>query len=107
MSKNFNTREIPPEWPKPGAVPWMLCRLVLMWTVERQQAYWCTCATDWAEIEQEWGLWMGEYEAEAVQEMLGTCTDPPVVEVVRENPPRGPVQLRLPRLRAPGSPSCS
>ena len=33
---------------------------------------------------------MSEQEAEAVQEMLGACSEPPAVEVVREQPVTGP-----------------
>ena len=44
-------------------------------------ALWCQYATDWAEIKERWDLRMTEPEAEAVVEMLGTCEDPPVVEV--------------------------
>ena len=54
------------------------------------ETYWCTYATDWAMVKEAWGLWMSEHEAEAVQEMLGTCAEPPVVEVVREQPSTGP-----------------
>ena len=54
------------------------------------ESYWCAYATHWAEIKQAWGLWMSEQEAEAVQEMLGTCADPPAVEVVQEQPFTGP-----------------
>ena len=54
------------------------------------ETYWCTYATDWAEVKEAWGLWMSEHEAEAVQEMLGTCADPPGVEVVWEQPVTGP-----------------
>ena len=54
------------------------------------ETYWCTYATDWAEIKEAWGLWMSEYEAEAVQEMLGTCADPPVVKVIRKQSSAGP-----------------
>ena len=49
------------------------------------ETYWCQYATDWAEIKERWSLTMTEPEAGAVVEMLGTCEDPPVVEVeVRE-----------------------
>ena len=54
------------------------------------ETYWCTYAIDWAEIKEAWGLWMSEHEAEAVQEMLGTCADSPWVEVVRKQSSTGP-----------------
>ena len=43
--------------------------------------YWCQYATDWSEIKARWDLTMTEPEAEAVVDMLGTCEDPPEVEV--------------------------
>ena len=45
------------------------------------EGYWCQYAVDWTEIKEHWGLTMTEPEAEAVVEMLGTCEDPPEVEV--------------------------
>ena len=45
------------------------------------ETYWCQYATDWAEIKDRWELTMTDPEAEAVVEMLGTCEDPPDVEV--------------------------
>ena len=52
------------------------------------EGYWCQYAGDWTEIKAEWGLTMTEPEAEAVVEMLGTCEDPPEVEVLDMLEPR-------------------
>ena len=43
--------------------------------------YWCQYATDWTEVKARWGLTMTKLEAEIVMDMLGTCEDPPDVEV--------------------------
>ncbi len=43
--------------------------------------YWCQYATDWTEVKAEWGLTMTQSEAEAIIEMLDTCTDPIGVEI--------------------------
>ena len=45
------------------------------------ETYWCEYAQDWAEIKGRWDLTMTEPEAEAVALMLGTCEDPPDVDV--------------------------
>ena len=42
---------------------------------------WCQYSLDWAEIKQGWGLTMTPVESEIVMDMLGTCEDPPRVEV--------------------------
>ena len=47
----------------------------------RDEGYWCQYATDWAEIKERWSLTMTDPEAEAVVAMLGTCENPPLVEV--------------------------
>ena len=43
--------------------------------------YFCQYATDWTEVKARWGLTMTDPEAEAVMDMLGTCENPPDVEV--------------------------
>ena len=45
------------------------------------QGYWCQYATDWAEIKQWWELTMTKVESEFVMDMLGTCENPPDVDV--------------------------
>ena len=42
---------------------------------------WCDYATDWAEIKGKWELTMTQRESEIVMDMLGTCQNPPEVEV--------------------------
>ena len=43
--------------------------------------YWCQYATDWTEVKARWELTMPDRETEAVVEMLGTCENPPDMEV--------------------------
>ena len=43
--------------------------------------YWCDYATDWAEIKEWWELTMTKVESDIVMDMLGTCENPPDVEV--------------------------
>ena len=43
--------------------------------------YWCQYATDWAEIKEWWELTMTKVESEIVMDMLGTCENPPDVDV--------------------------
>ena len=38
-------------------------------------------AFDWAEIKEQWGLTMTPVESEIVMDMLGTCENPPDVDV--------------------------
>ena len=45
------------------------------------QDYWCQYATDWAEIKEWWELTMTKVESEIVMDMLGTCEQPPDVDV--------------------------
>ena len=45
------------------------------------QDYWCQYATDWAEIKEWWELTMTKVESEIVMDMLGTCENPPDVDV--------------------------
>ena len=47
------------------------------------ESYWCQYATDWTEVKMEWGLTMTQREAEAVIEMLATCTEPVEFETTR------------------------
>ena len=44
-------------------------------------ALWCDYATDWTEIKERWGLRMTPVESEIVMDMLGTCENPPQVDV--------------------------
>ena len=44
-------------------------------------ALWCDYASDWAEIKEQWGLTMTPVESEIVMDMLGTCENPPAVEL--------------------------
>ena len=46
---------------------------------------WCGYATDWAEIKERWGLTMTQIESEIVMDMLGTCENPPEVEVEKQD----------------------
>ena len=46
-----------------------------------EQSYWCQYATDWTKVKARWGLTMNQIEAEIVMDMLGTCENPPDVEV--------------------------
>ena len=43
--------------------------------------YWCQYATDWAEVKARWELTMTKVESEIVMDMLGTCENPPDVDV--------------------------
>ena len=45
------------------------------------ETYWCQYATDWAEIKARWGLTMTKVGSEIVMDMLGTCENPPDMEV--------------------------
>ena len=44
-------------------------------------ALWCDYATDWSEIKQRWNLTMTPVESAIVMDMLGTCENPPDVEL--------------------------
>ena len=44
-------------------------------------ALWCHYASDWAEIKERWSLTMTPVESEIVMDMLGTCENPPAVEL--------------------------
>ena len=46
-----------------------------------EQSYWCQYAQDWAEIKEWWELTMTKVESEIVMDMLGTCENPPDVDV--------------------------
>ena len=43
--------------------------------------YWCRYATDWTEVKARWELTMTKLESEIVMDMLGTCENPPQVEI--------------------------
>ena len=43
--------------------------------------YWCQYATDWTEVKARWELTMTKVESEIVMDMLGTCENPPDMEV--------------------------
>ena len=44
-------------------------------------ALWCDYALDWAVIKEKWDLTMTPVESEIVMDMLGTCENPPDMEV--------------------------
>ena len=44
-------------------------------------ALWCEYATDWTSIKARWELTMTQVESEIVMDMLGTCENPPKVDV--------------------------
>ena len=46
-----------------------------------EQSYWCQYATDWTEVKARWELTMIKVESEIVMDMLGTCENPPDVDV--------------------------
>ena len=46
-----------------------------------EQSYWCDYATDWTEVKARWELTMTKVESEIVMDMLGTCENPPDVDV--------------------------
>ena len=46
------------------------------------EGLWCQYAVDWTKIKDRWGLSMTAAETQAMVEMLGTCEDPPEVEVL-------------------------
>ena len=43
--------------------------------------YFCQYATDWTEVKARWELTMTKIESEIVMDMLGTCENPPDMEV--------------------------
>ena len=43
--------------------------------------YWCQYATDWTEVKARWRLTMTKVESEIVMDMLGTCENPPDLEL--------------------------
>ena len=52
---------------------------------------WCDYALDWAEIKAQWNLTMTPVESAIVMDMLGTCENPPQVEVEI----RGTMEVRV------------
>ena len=46
-----------------------------------EQSYWCDYATEWTEVKARWELTMTKVESEIVMDMLGTCENPPDVDV--------------------------
>ena len=46
-----------------------------------EQSYWCDYATDWTEVKARWELTMTKVESEIMMDMLGTCENPPDVDV--------------------------
>ena len=44
-------------------------------------ALWCDYASDWADIKERWNLTMTPVESEIVMDMLGTCENPPDLEL--------------------------
>ncbi len=43
--------------------------------------YWCQYATDWTEVKAQWELTMTKIETDIVMDMLGTCENPPDLEI--------------------------
>ena len=46
-----------------------------------EQSYWSQYATDWTEVKARWELTMTKVESEIVMDMLGTCENPPDLEL--------------------------
>ena len=70
------------------------------------QGYWCQYATDWAEIKQWWELTMTKVESEIVMDMLGTCENPPDVDVREALESRAGEHKPAPELQTPVYGSC-
>ena len=62
------------------------------------EAYWCEYATQWVTIKNAWALTATQAEAEALREMLGTCS--PTVRLIVKEVERVPTPLPI---RTPGS----
>ena len=60
--------------------------------------YWCTYATDWVSIKNEWGLTVTEDEYVALSEMLATCETTVLLQPVQGTPPSPPTPTVPPSL---------
>ena len=60
--------------------------------------YWCTYATDWVSIKNEWGLTVSEDEYVALSEMLATCETTVLLQPAQGTPPSPPTPTVPPSL---------
>ena len=60
--------------------------------------YWCTYATDWVSIKNEWGLTVTEDEYVALAEMLATCEATVLLQPAQGTPPSPPTPTVTPSL---------
>ena len=70
------------------------------------ETYWCEYARSWAEIKAWWELTMTKVESEIVMDMLGTCENPPDVEVWEALESRAGEHKPAPELQTPVYGSC-
>ena len=62
------------------------------------EEYWCTYATDWVSIKNEWGLTVTEDEYVALAEMLAACETTVLLQPAQGTPPSPPTPTVLPSL---------